>query len=97
MSDPRSVTQCIAALKSGDEEAARALWQRYFDALVKLARRELDGAPRRVADEEDVVVSVFRCLCDGAARGRLAKLSGRDDLWRLLVTSAARLIVSPPK
>jgi RNA polymerase sigma factor (sigma-70 family) len=93
MSDPRSVTQCIAALKSGDEEAARALWQRYFDALVKLARRELDGAPRRVADEEDVVVSVFRCLCDGAARGRLDKLSGRDDLWRLLVTITVQKVI----
>ncbi|MFV2066778.1 MAG: ECF-type sigma factor [Pirellulales bacterium] len=85
MSDPRSVTGWIAALKSGDEQAARDLWQRYFDALVKLARQRLDGAPRRVADEEDVALSVFRCLCDGAVHGRLARLSDRGDLWRLLV------------
>lgn len=86
MSDPRSVTGWIAAVKSGDEQAAGALWQRYFDALVKLAQRQLDGAPRRVADEEDVALSVFRCLCDGAACGRFGKLLDRDDLWRLLVT-----------
>ena len=86
MSDPQSVTHWIAALESGDEEAARALWQRYFDSLVKVARQQLDGAPRRVADEEDVALSVFRCLCEGAAGGRFGKLSDRDDLWRLLVS-----------
>ena len=81
-----SVTRWIAALKEGDDQAASALWQRYFDRLVGLARRKLGATPRRAADEEDVALSVFRCLCDGAARGRFPVLTDRDDLWRLLTT-----------
>lgn len=39
---------------------------------------------RRIADEEDVAVSVFDTLCKGAAAGRFDKLQDRDDLWKLL-------------
>ena len=38
-----------------------------------------------MADEEDVAVSVFQSLCEGAAAGRFDKLSNREDLWSLLV------------
>ncbi|MCI0682205.1 MAG: ECF-type sigma factor [Gemmataceae bacterium] len=81
-----SVTRWIAALKQGDDRAAAALWQRYFDRLVAMARKKLGATPRRAADEEDVALSVFRCLCDGAAHGRFPVLTDRDDLWRLLTT-----------
>ena len=50
----------VKALKAGDEAAAQALWQRYFSSLVQLARTKLQGANRRVTDEEDVALSVFR-------------------------------------
>jgi DNA-directed RNA polymerase specialized sigma24 family protein len=93
MPSEKSVTWWIGALKEGNEEAARELWQRYFDKLVRLARIRLGTAPRRVADEEDVVLSVFRCLCDGASRGQFSQLTDRDDLWRLLATMTARKAV----
>jgi hypothetical protein len=35
-----------------------------------------------MADEEDVALSVFRCLCDGAARGQFADVAIRDELWK---------------
>lgn len=79
-----SVTRWIDALKRGDDAAATALWQRYFDRLVRLAQAKLRPAPRRVADEEDVALSAFRVLCDGAARGLFTDLTDRNDLWRLL-------------
>lgn len=81
----QSVTHWIEALRVGDEEAARRLWHRYFEQLVQLARRKLGSAPRRVVDEEDVALSVFRRLCDGAEQGRFEQLSDRNDLWRLMV------------
>jgi RNA polymerase sigma factor (sigma-70 family) len=84
------VTRWIDALKTGDEKAAADLWNCYFDRLVRLARQRLGNSPRRVADEEDVAVSVFRCLCAGAERGRLAEIKHRDDLWRVLVTMTMR-------
>lgn len=85
----QSVTRWIDALKRGDDDAATALWQRYFNRLVGLARTRLGAAPRRVADEEDVALSAFRCLCDGAEGGRFPDLTDRDDLWRLLTVLTA--------
>lgn len=80
-----SVTVWIPALKAGDEQAAQRIWERYFQRVVKLARRRLGTAPRRSADEEDVALSVFDSLCEGATRGRFPDLRDRNDLWALLV------------
>ena len=93
MSEPRSVTRWINALKEGDEQAARDLWQRYFEKLVALARHRLGCTPRRVADEEDVALSALHRLCDGAAQGRFESLTGRDELWRLLVTITVQKVI----
>jgi RNA polymerase sigma factor (sigma-70 family) len=88
-----SVTRWIDDLKRGEESAATALWQRYFDRLVRLAQAKLGPAHRRVADEEDVALSVFRCLCAGAARGRFPRLTDRNDLWRLLAALTLRKVI----
>jgi DNA-directed RNA polymerase specialized sigma24 family protein len=92
MSD-ETVTDWIAALKSGDERAAREMWARYFGRVADLARAKMGAAPRRVADEEDVALSVFDSLCEGAARGRFPDLRNRDDLWALLVTITQQKVV----
>jgi len=90
MDENDPVTQWIAGLKAGDEAAVADLWNRYFERLVHLARQKLGTTPRRVADEEDVALSVFRCLCAGAQHGRLAEMTDRSDLWRVLVTMTMR-------
>ena len=90
MSSPGSVSRHIADLKTGDQAAAGELCKRYFDQLVRLARKKLRGASRRVADEEDVVVDVLDSLCHAAQRGRFPLLTNRDDLWRLLTVLTER-------
>ena len=87
-----SVSRWIVDLKAGDGEAARALWQRYFDDLVRIARDKLRATRRTGADEdeEDAALSAFDSFCAGAARGRFPLLVDRDDLWRLLVVITAR-------
>jgi DNA-directed RNA polymerase specialized sigma24 family protein len=85
-----SVTRWFALLQGGDSAAVEQLWQRYFSRLVTLARQKLAGAPRRVADEEDVALSAFDSLCKGMERGRFPELNDRDGLWRLLVVITAR-------
>jgi DNA-directed RNA polymerase specialized sigma24 family protein len=94
-----SVTRWIGDLKQGDHEAAQPLWERYFQRLVRLARKKLPGAGRRGADadEEDVALSVFDSLCRGAEQGRFPKLADRDDLWRLLVVITARKAINQAK
>ncbi|MFI5454981.1 MAG: ECF-type sigma factor [Isosphaerales bacterium] len=85
-----SVTVWIASLKAGDADAAQRLWQRYFEALVRLARDRLRGAPRTVADEEDAALSAFDSFVRGTARGRYPRLDDRNELWRLLVVITER-------
>jgi DNA-directed RNA polymerase specialized sigma24 family protein len=88
--DRGSVTIWIDALRAGDQEAARQLWRRYFEALVRQARSWLRSAIRGMADEEDVALSAFDSFYAGMARGRFPDLADRDDLWRLLVSIADR-------
>ncbi|MFO0897434.1 MAG: ECF-type sigma factor [Pirellulales bacterium] len=87
------VTYWLRQLEAGDENAARSLWQRYYRELVKLARARFGTMPRRVADEEDVALSVLRCLYEGAARGQFAELDNRHDLWQLLATITGRKVI----
>jgi RNA polymerase sigma factor (sigma-70 family) len=90
MLDEGSVTHWIHEVQDGNADAAQALWERYFERLVKLTRHQLRGSNRRLADEEDVAISVFDTFCRAAGQGRFANLADRDSLWRLLVTMAAR-------
>ena len=84
-----AITQWIQQLKEGDSDAAERLWQRYFQQIVQLARRRLEGAGRAAADEEDVALSAFKSFCLGAREGRFPKLSDRENLWSLLVAITA--------
>jgi DNA-directed RNA polymerase specialized sigma24 family protein len=85
--DQGSVTLWICALRAGDPHAARELWRRYFEALVRLARARLRA---RVVAEEDVALSAFDSFYAGVARGRFPDIADRDDLWRLLITMTTR-------
>ena len=87
-----SVTFWITHLKNGDADAAHKLWDAYFHRLTGLARSRLGSQTRRMADEEDVALSVFDSLCRGATRGNFPKLTDRDNLWTLLVVMTARKV-----
>jgi DNA-directed RNA polymerase specialized sigma24 family protein len=87
---PGSVTALLERLKNGDHEAVRLLWQRYYPRLVALARKKLQGMPRRAADEEDAALSAFNSFCRRAEQGQFPDLKDRDGLWALLVILAAR-------
>lgn len=85
MSPEGSVTNWIGQLRAGDQQAAQKLWERYVQRLLGLARRKLGHAPRRAADEDDVVQSAFANLFLGVRQGRFPKLDDRHDLWQVLV------------
>lgn len=89
MSQPKSITVWIDQLKAGDAIAAQRLWEEYFQRMVVLARRKLEGAAKAAADEEDVALSAFKSFCLGAREGRFTQLLDRDNLWPLLVAITA--------
>jgi DNA-directed RNA polymerase specialized sigma24 family protein len=85
MAAPGSITRWLDGLKAGQPEAADAIWRRYYQRVVRLARRRLRAAPHQaIEDDEDVALSALNGLYAGAAQGRLVGLSDRDGLWDLL-------------
>jgi DNA-directed RNA polymerase specialized sigma24 family protein len=85
-----SVSVWIENLKAGQTAGAQQLWELYFQRLVGLARKKLQGAPRAAADEEDVALSAFDSFCRGAEAGRFPKLTDRNDLWQILLMITER-------
>ncbi len=90
MTSDGSITHWIREIQEGNQQVAQELWERYFAKLVQLARMELRGAKRQMADEEDVAISVFDSFCRAAENGRFPDLADRDSLWRLLVRMTAQ-------
>jgi RNA polymerase sigma factor (sigma-70 family) len=85
-----SVTHWLHQLEAGDPAAAQHLWERYVEKLVRLARRKLQGVPRRAEDEEDVALSAFDSFFKNFARKQFPQLHDRKNLWALLVRITER-------
>ena len=93
MSESQNVSHWIDLIKDGNSVAANRIWKLYFDRLVRAVRQRLYGQNRAVSDEEDIVLSVFDSFYAAAEKGRFPDLADRDDLWRLLITMAARKVI----
>lgn len=93
MSEENNVSHWIDQVKEGDSMAASVLWEHYYDRLIRNVRKHLRDQNRGVSDEEDIVVSVFESFYRAAQAGRFPEMSGRDDLWRLLLKMSARKLV----
>ena len=90
MSTSGDVTRWIRRLRAGDRDVIQGLWERYYRAVVALARRGLGDLPRGPADEEDVALSAFDSFCRAAEQGRFPRLEDRGDLWQVLIVLTAR-------
>ena len=73
--------------RTGDEDAAEDLFQRYSERLISLVRAHLSEKFAARLDAEDVVQSAFRSFFRGSREGRYL-LAHSGDLWRLLVAIA---------
>jgi DNA-directed RNA polymerase specialized sigma24 family protein len=92
--DPGSITRWLDGLKSGEPDAADAIWRRYYQRVVAVARRRLQAGPHQaVEDGEDVALSAFQVLYAGAARGQFDRLRDRTELWKLLAAIAAKKVL----
>lgn len=84
-----SVTLFFSQLRTGDPDAAEALWTRFFPRLVALARKTLAGRPQRIADADDAAQSAFASFCLRVRAGEF-DVRDRHDLWNLLGVITAR-------
>lgn len=77
-------------MQAGEHSAAEALWQRYYNKVIRVANRHLLDSPRVMADSEDVAISAFKSFFRAVEEGRTPQLNTADEIWRLLVTLTAR-------
>lgn len=74
----------IKGLKSGDEQAVHAIYERYVNRFHEIITRRLRGRVNRIADEEDVSNSVLNSFFMGVNENRFPSLNDSDDLWQIL-------------
>jgi RNA polymerase sigma-70 factor (ECF subfamily) len=82
--------QLMQRLQAGDEEAARAVHQRYTPGLVALARRQLSTSVRGKVDPESVVQSVYGSFFQRHRDQEFPNLGDWNDLWGLLTVITLR-------
>jgi RNA polymerase sigma-70 factor (ECF subfamily) len=83
----------LNSCRSGDEHAARELFDNYAERLLALVRRRLSQRLCSRVDPEDVVQSVFRTFFRRARQGQFS-LKHEDALGKLLVRIALRKTLS---
>jgi RNA polymerase sigma-70 factor (ECF subfamily) len=83
MAEMRRDQSLLDLWRAGNQDAARALFERYSGRLVALARRHISNRLGRRVDPEDVVQSVFRTFFRRAQTGEL-HLYDPDHLCALL-------------
>jgi RNA polymerase sigma-70 factor, ECF subfamily len=69
--------------RTGDEMAARQLFDRYVNQVMQLARRRLSQPMARRVDAEDIAQSVFRTFFKRALEGQF-QVEEEEDLCKLL-------------
>lgn len=77
--------ELLDRFRDGDDAAATALFDRYAQRLLALARSRLSRQLARRTDAEDVVQSAYRSFFVRARSGEFTA-EREGDLWRLLAT-----------
>lgn len=72
-------------VQSGDEEAAREVFERYMNRLVALARSRLSDKLQQKFDADDIVQSAFRSFFR-RAQDRQFAIRRSGELWALLAS-----------
>lgn len=80
MADDDLIERC----RTGDQDAARVLFDAYVERLLPLARRRISQRLASRVDAEDIVQSVFRTFF-ARLKDDQFELANQDDLFRLLV------------
>ena len=73
--------------RDGDQQAATALYEQYFEQLMHIISGNLMERYQNHYDSEDVLISAFRTVLTRVSKGEF-KFEDDDDVWKLLVTVA---------
>ena len=92
--DPKTeeFSELLERVRAGDDDAIAKLWEDYYQQLVRIAAKRMPQNLRRSGDEEDIALSAFHSFIAGVRHDRFPDLSGRDNLWGLLITLTGRKV-----
>lgn len=77
----------LVRFRSGEDDAATALYHRYAERLLRLADRSTGDDLSSRVDAEDIVQSVFRTFFRRVSDGHYLVPEG-EELWKLLLVIA---------
>jgi RNA polymerase sigma-70 factor (ECF subfamily) len=89
MSPDDSFPDLMARLRSGEDTAAREIFERFTWRLLALARRQFAPRLRPKVDPEDVVQSAYKSFFIRCSEGKLVPQNW-DNLWGLLTLITLR-------
>ena len=89
-----SVTKCLNALRNGSDDAVELIWSRYNHSLIAIVNRWLKKSRDIVNDGEDITIEAFDSFLRRHRKGDFPALSGREDMWRMLLVIAYRKAVN---
>lgn len=85
-----SVSDWLDSVKHGSDSAARKIWERYVEQLVREAKRQLARNNCGLSDGDDIAQEAFAGFFCGIQEGRFSQMHDRDDLWQILIVLANR-------
>jgi RNA polymerase sigma-70 factor (ECF subfamily) len=89
MADAETFARLMTRLRSGEDAAAREVFERFAGRLVALTRRRFNRLLARKVDPEDVVQSAYKSFFVRHRAGTL-DVGGWDGLWNLLMLITLR-------
>jgi RNA polymerase sigma-70 factor (ECF subfamily) len=89
MPDSQTFSRLMVRLRSGEDDAAREVFERFAARLVAMARGRFNRLLTRKVDPEDVVQSAFRSFFVRHRAGTF-EVGGWDGLWNLLTLITLR-------
>jgi DNA-directed RNA polymerase specialized sigma24 family protein len=90
--ESKDLAELLDRVRDGDDDAIAKLWQDYYQQLVRIAAKRLPANLRRTGDEEDIALSAFHSFIAGIRGDNFPDLSGRENLWGLLITLTGRKV-----
>lgn len=72
---------------------SEVVWNKYFERLLRFAKKQMKGMPKIASDEEDITLSVLKSVCI-SVRKRSEEVPDADSIWGLLVLICKRKIAN---
>lgn len=92
--DDDDVMRWFRDLEAGDSAAAHQLWNTLAQRIERFAAKHLSPNERKVANEEDITLSVFKSVMLRAEKGEFLQVQNFSELWGLLLTITKRKVLN---